>query len=445
MISIKRNLSTTHILRNFLRKPATDIKFVLNNHDLYKDSILQRELINTDSLLKELDELPQIYSKLGALDHDINQIQRNRNQLESQIKSNKDQLNVLLPQIQDLKSKYKTLQRTKTDLTSKLESTYTSLPNLLHSSVPANEPEITQWINQPIKINHKSNHVDIMIKKGLLDLEQASMTSGASSYYLIGDAAMLERALINYAINMAQTHNFKFVLPPSLTRLGMIEACGFRPRDMNGEEQIYKTGKDNDMGLVATAEITLAAMGYNKIMNLPSSNIQKYVGLSRSYRAEAGARGKDTKGLYRVHEFSKVELFCWCEPRMGDEALESLKSFQIDIIQSLGLYGKVLNMPANDLGNPAYKKYDIEVWMPGRESFGEVSSASNCRDFQSRRLNSRFKDREEKLQYLYTLNGTAMAVPRVIVAIVENFFDETTNMIKIPKPLISYMHGKEYI
>ncbi|CAL9737772.1 serine--tRNA ligase, mitochondrial [Monosporozyma servazzii] len=445
MITIRRHLSDTHSLRNLLRKPATDIKFVLKNHELYKESIWKRKLINTDSLVKELDELPQIYGRLSPLEHDINQIQRNRNQLESQIKTSKNQLPVLLPQIQELKSKFKILQKEKSDLSSRLESTYTSLPNLLHPSVPETEPEIVKWINKPIKINHNSNHVDIMVKKGFLDLEQASITSGTSSYYLIGEAAMLERALINYSIDMAQKHNFTFVLPPSLTRLGMIEACGFTPRDMNGEEQIYKTGKENDMGLVATAEITLAAMGYNKIMNLPKNNIQKYVGLSRSYRAEAGARGKDTKGLYRVHEFSKVELFCWCEPQVGDEVLESLKQFQIDIIQSLGLYGKVLNMPANDLGNPAYKKYDIEVWMPGRESFGEVSSASNCRDFQSRRLNSRFRDGDDKLKYLYTLNGTAMAVPRVVVAIVENFYDEATNMIKIPKPLIPYMQQKEYI
>ena len=199
------------------------------------------------------------------------------------------------------------------------------------------------------------------------------------------------------------------------------------------------------MGLVATAEITLAALGFNQIMELPQGDVQKYVGLSRSYRAEAGARGKDTRGLYRVHEFSKVELFCWCNPTKGDEVLESLKEFQIDIIQSLGLYGKVLNMPANDLGNSAYKKYDIEVWMPGRGSFGEVSSASNCRDFQSRRLNSRFKNKDGSLKYLYTLNGTAMAVPRVVIAIVENFYDQKTDMIKIPRPLVPYMNGKEYI
>lgn len=445
MLFVKRYLRTSNCLRHFIRKPAIDIKYVLKNSDLYKNSVLKRELVNTEILIKDLNELPQCYRDLNSIDNQINQVQKTRNQLEKKIKSNKDELKFLLPQIQELKSKFKDLQKKRSELYARLESTYTSLPNLLHPSVPPNEPEIVQWINKPININHSLNHVDIMTKKGLLDLEQASVTSGTSSYYLIGDAALLERALINYAVDLAQKKGFIFVLPPSLTRLGMIEACGFRPRDMNGEEQIYKTGKDKEMGLVATAEITLAAMGFNKIINLPQGNVQKYVGLSRSYRAEAGARGKDTKGLYRVHEFSKVELFCWCDPAKGDQVLESLKEFQIDIIQSLGLYGKVLNMPANDLGNPAYKKYDIEVWMPGRGSFGEVSSASNCRDFQSRRLNSKFRKEDGSLEYIYTLNGTAMAVPRVIVAIVENFYDQNTNTIRIPEPLISYMNGKKCI
>lgn len=445
MLFIKRHLMTSNCLRNFIRKPAIDIRYVLKNNDLYRDSVLKRELVNSDILIKDLNELPQCYQNLNHIDHQINQVQKTRNQLEKKIKSNKDELKLLLPQIQELKNKFKGLQKERSEVFDRLETTYTSLPNLLHPSVPPSEPEIVQWINKPVPINHSLNHVDILTKKGLLDLEQAAMTSGTSSYYLIGDAALLERALINYAIDLAQKKEFTFVLPPSLTRLGMIEACGFRPRDMNGEEQIYKTGKDKEMGLVATAEITLAAMGFNKIINLPQGNVQKYVGLSRSYRAEAGARGKDTKGLYRVHEFSKVELFCWCDPIQGDQVLESLKEFQINVIQSLGLYGKVLNMPANDLGNPAYKKYDIEVWMPGRGSFGEVSSASNCRDFQSRRLGSRFRKEDGSLEYLYTLNGTAMAVPRVIVAIVENFYDENINMIKIPEPLIPYMNGKEYI
>lgn len=445
MVFIKRYFGTFYCLRNFLRKPVIDIKYVLKNHELYRDSILKRELVNTNVLIKELDELPQCYKNLNSIDYQINQVQRTRNQLEKKIKVNKEELKVLLPYIQELKNKFKGLQRERLKITSQLESIYISLPNLLHPSVPPSEPEIVHWINKPIPTNHSINHVDIMEKKRLLDLEQAALTSGTSSYYLIGDAALLERALINYAIDVAQKKGFTFVLPPTLTRLGMIEACGFRPRDMNGEEQIYKTGKLNEMGLVATAEITLAALGFNQIMELPQGDVQKYVGLSRSYRAEAGARGKDTRGLYRVHEFSKVELFCWCNPTKGDEVLESLKEFQIDIIQSLGLYGKVLNMPANDLGNSAYKKYDIEVWMPGRGSFGEVSSASNCRDFQSRRLNSRFKNKDGSLKYLYTLNGTAMAVPRVVIAIVENFYDQKTDMIKIPRPLVPYMNGKEYI
>lgn len=444
--SKKRYFNNSPILKNFLRKPQCDIKFVINNQHLYEQSIIKRQLINSESLLQDLKQLPANYNKIINLDSQINIIQRDRNQLENKIKQDKTLLDLYLPQIKQLKTKFKSLTTTKNEIWNSIQDLYTSLPNLLHPSVPNNEPQIIQWINKPIKTNnHNLNHVDIMTQKGLLDLEQASITSGSSSYYLIGNAALLERALINYAIDLAQSNGFTFILPPSLTRLGIIESCGFRPRDMNGEEQIYKTGKDNNFGLVATAEITLAAMGFNKNFDLNDKGIKQYVGLSRSYRAEAGANGKDTKGLYRVHEFSKVELFVWTNPIYGDQILESLKTFQINIIESLGLYGKVLNMPANDLGNPAYQKYDIEVWMPGRRDFGEVSSASNCRDFQSRRLNSKYKDQDGNLQFLYTLNGTALAVPRVIVALVENFYDPTTNLIRIPDVLVPYMNGKKFI
>lgn len=182
----------------------------------------------------------------------------------------------------------------------------------------------------------------------------------------------------------------------------------------------------------------------HKVIDL-SNGPKKLVGLSRCYRAEAGASGKDTKGLYRVHEFTKLELFCWSKPEESEKLLESLKDFQIDIITSLGLTAKVLNMPANDLGASAYKKYDIEAWMPGRGTFGEVTSTSNCLDFQSRRMDTKFKRQvNEKLEYVHTLNGTAMAVPRILLALVENFYDPKTQMIVIPECLRPHMQNKEY-
>lgn len=251
-------------------------------------------------------------------------------------------------------------------------------------------------------------------------------------------------ALTLYATKKAREHGFAMCIPPSVAKNEVIDACGFRPRDMNNEQQIYHVA-DTTWGLTATAEIALAGMGINTTMDL-SPGPKKVCGISRSYRAEAGARGKDTRGLYRVHEFTKVELFCWSTPDQSEQVLEDLRRFQIELVSELGLSAKVLNMPANDLGAPAFQKYDIEAWMPGRGSFGEITSTSNCTDFQSRRMNTKFKDPSTgKASYVHTLNGTALAVPRVIIALVENFYDPKSDSIAIPEPLIPYMDGKESI
>ncbi|CAB4256316.1 similar to Saccharomyces cerevisiae YHR011W DIA4 Probable mitochondrial seryl-tRNA synthetase, mutant displays increased invasive and pseudohyphal growth [Maudiozyma barnettii] len=447
-VLFRRLITTGSNKAHLIGKPKFDIKGILENLSKYEHSIKSRELVNEQKLLNDLKNLPAQSLQIKGLNKDINEIQQVRKNLESQIKENKDKLNELLPSIKSLKEQYQEKTETLTKVSNSMDDVLSSLPNLLNSTAPLNgSPEVVHWINKPEtepQADPERAHVEIMKRKNMIDLQSASTTTGTSSYYLLNEGAQLELALINYAVDTARKHGFNFIIPPSLSRLGIIDACGFRPRDMNGEKQIYAI-EGQDTGLVATAEITLAALGYNKIMSLGESGIKKVVGLSRCYRAEAGARGKDTKGLYRVHEFSKVELFCWSEPKFSNEVLESLKNFQIELFTNLGLYAKVINMPSNDLGNPAYNKYDIEAWMPGRGSFGEVSSTSNCTDYQSRRLNTRFKNSNGNLEYVHSINGTAMAVPRVLLALVENNYIKETDKIGIPQPLISYMGGKKYI
>lgn len=444
----KRLLTTKVNTSRVLAKPKFDVKKVLENIPQYEHSIKSRELVTQDQLLTRLHNLTNQTSEIKSLNKDINEIQQVRKSLESQIKTNRDKLDKLLPTIKSLKDQFQEKTELLKQISNSVDDTLSSLPNLLNPISPLNgTPEVVHWINKPDiepQADEERTHVEIMKKKNMIDLQSASNTTGSSSYYLLNDGAQLELALINYAIDTARRHDFEFIIPPSLARLGVIDACGFRPRDMNGEKQIYAI-EGQDIGLVATAEITLAALGFNNTMDLKDNGVKKVVGLSRCYRAEAGARGKDTKGLYRVHEFSKVELFCWSKPELSDDVLQSLKDFQIELFTNLGLSAKVINMPSNDLGNPAYNKYDIEAWMPGRGSFGEISSTSNCTDYQSRRLNTRWKDEGGNLNFVHTINGTAMAVPRVIVALVENNYNKETNKIKIPPALVSYMGGKEYI
>lgn len=443
-----RAITTSSQAKHFIRKPKFDLKVIIDNIPKYEHSIKNRRLVAEELLLSNLHKLPSQYIKIKEINKEINDIQRLRNQLESEINGNKDKIKMLLPQIKKLKEKFQTRFSNASKINDEINDTVSSLPNLLNPSVPLTSiKQVDQWINKPDiepQGDPSRSHVEIMKRKNLIELQKASNTSGTSSYYLLNEGAQLELALINYAIEVARKHGFSFVLPPSFAKLDVIDACGFRPRDMNGEKQIYSmTGQD--IGLVATAEITLAALGFNDVIDFDHSGVKKIVGLSRCYRAEAGARGKDTKGLYRVHEFSKVELFCWSKPELSNSVLESLKDLQIALFTNLGLYAKVINMPADDLGNPAFKKYDIEAWMPGRESFGEISSTSNCTDFQSRRLHTKFKNKEGNLDFVHTINGTALAVPRVIIAIIENFYNPETDKIEIPPPLIPYMGGKEYI
>lgn len=429
-----------------LKKPQFDVKYILSKLNEFSESIEARELANGGELQSYLKELPELYKKSRTIDHTIAELQHSRKSIEIQVKQDKTRAKELASDLKSLKQQYQDLLKSQREVKAQITETCGSLPNLIHPSVTKSpSPIIDQWINKKNSYvpNEKCGHLDIMLKKGMVDFETASNVTGTSWYYLCNEGAQLEHALVQYATKKAREANFKLVIPPSVARNDVIDACGFRPRDMNNEQQIYRLA-DTDLGLTATAEIALAGMGINSTLDL-SSAPKKICGVNRAYRAEAGAGGKDTKGLYRVHEFTKVELFVWAKPEESDQILEELKQFQIDIVTELGLSAQVLSMPSNDLGSPAYKKYDIEAWMPGRGSFGEITSTSNCTDFQSRRMHTRFRNSQGELEYVHTLNGTAIAVPRVIVALVENNYDPETGNISIPSALQPYMDNLKFI
>ncbi|KAL6949930.1 hypothetical protein ACO0QE_000599 [Hanseniaspora vineae] len=466
-----------------LKKPVFDIKRVISNINGYRQSINNRQLLNRDELVLGLETLPQLFESWKGFHQQLAEIQVQRKAIEKQLALGK-KFEISAPQsngqsvdkhkIKDLKLQSLTITELISNAQNEMNDICDSLPNLVHHSCPTSEPEITDWINpmhdvtkdnqrQTYVADPRKDHISILTQKGLVDFTAASNVSGTSFYYLFDEAAQLEQALIQYAVQRARAHGFRFTLPPSIARMEMIHSCGFRPRDdvASGEEnQIYHLS-NTDKGLIATAEITLAGLNANKVFDesatTKGSLPLKLCGLSKSFRKEAGARGKDTKGLYRVHEFSKVELFIWCKPEESEAHLLALKNFQMDMIKELGLTAKVMNMPTNDLGAPAFQKYDIECWMPGRGSFGETSSTSNCTDFQSRRMNTKFlfhasdvhktkpiKQKKIQAQFVHTLNGTAMAIPRMIVAIVENFYDPQTQMVAIPKPLQPFMNNKTH-
>lgn len=429
------------------------MKNIINNSEKYKDAIIRRK---TPELIQNLEHVVANRPIEIELTNRINTKKHERSKLSEVMKELKNKAPIeVKKELARAKCELKTLEAERDDLSQKIHKYAESLPNLLDETVPkdALQGDIVKFINcasEQDAVNSmpesKFDHKTIGEKLNIMNFNTAARISGSSWYYLVGDGALLEQALIQYGLSKARVNGYTMIIPPSIVKNEIINACGFKPNDQNGEQQVYQLTND-DLSLIGTAEIPLGA--YHSSTTFPSTHNYpiKYVGISRSYRAEAGARGSDTKGLYRVHEFTKVELFHFTTPDKAAQELEDLKNLQISIIEDLGLSAKMINMPSSDLGAPALKKFDCEAWMPGRKGWGELTSCSNCGDYQSRRLGIRYEDGkdENKLKYIHTLNGTCVAIPRVIVAIMEQFYDAATESIIIPKVLRPYMDGKERI
>ncbi|KAI1151834.1 hypothetical protein F4825DRAFT_421646 [Nemania diffusa] len=379
----------------------------------------------------------------------------------------------LLEEARLLKHALSAIEEDETRLSTEMTNLALAIPNLTSDDTPrGDEPRVLSYINEPHPFESASpssdrvwrSHVHIGSELGILDFAGAATTSGWGWYYLLDEGAQLEQALVAYALaSVTRMPGWRQVAPPSIVYSHIAAACGFQPRDQNGETQVYalaQSAPDAARGrpehsLAGTAEIPLAGMRADSVLEaseLPS----KRVGASRCYRAEAGARGADTKGLYRVHEFTKVELFAWTAPDAAAAAdvFDEMLDAQTEILASLGLHCRVLEMPTADLGASAVRKVDIEAFFPSRaaqglnDGWGEVTSASICTDYQTRRLATRLRGvggDASKLAYPWTVNGTALAVPRVLAAVLENGWDEAQMAVTIPECLRPWMDGKEKI
>ncbi|HZZ80483.1 MAG TPA: serine--tRNA ligase [Gemmataceae bacterium] len=330
-----------------------------------------------------------------------------------------------------------------------LKAVISTIPNMTHpdapiGALPEDNKVVKTW-GEPTKFDFKpKDHVTLAEALDLVDFEAGAAVAGQKFYFLKNEAVLLELALIQYAMNTLLKHGYTPIITPDLARVDVLEGIGFMPR---GEgTQIYSIA-NSDLCLIATAEITLGGMHRDQIMDEAKLPL-KYVGLSHCFRTEAGAPGRDTRGLYRVHQFTKVEMFAFCTPEQSDAIHEEIRGIEEEIFQGLGLPYHVIDTCTGDLGGPAYRKYDLEAWMPGRGKegeYGEVTSTSNCTDFQARRLNIRYKSPKHKgTRFVHTLNGTAVAVTRAIVAILENN-QQADGSVVIPEVLRPYIGGRERI
>ncbi|KAI5962766.1 DIA4 [Candida theae] len=447
-----RFTSTSTKNTSTLLRAQLDLNDIVQSPQEYKQSISRRRL--PESLIENVDFIVDMRHAQSANYSKLNALKRQRTELAEQLQKKAPNFALVKSQLQDLKPLIKSLEKEVKEVQEEIYSKAEALPNLLDPTVPESETEeeLVRYVNTSSHEVDKfttgpdlrRDHKTIGEGFGLFDFATASRVSGPSWYYLLGDGALLEQALVQYALAKARQHGYKMVVPPSIVKSEIVHACGFKPNDQSNEKQIYQI-EDEPRSLTGTAEIPLGALHSSTIFPSGTKFPIKYAGVSRSYRAEAGASGKDTKGLYRVHEFTKVELFHFTTLDKAKNELEGIKDFQLQIIEELGLKARLLNMPTSDLGSPAMKKYDIEAWMPGRGSWGEVTSCSNCGDYQSRRLGIRFNGEDSKVEHVATLNGTCMAVPRVIVALIEQNYDVERDAIRIPKVLQPFMGGRYII
>ena len=465
----------------FAPKPTIDIKHIRQNPGLYSQNCIDR---NYAAHSRSSWRIIELHEQWLALQQSSRSLRERNNRLRAHLAKSASRMKDadggktvpvregMINEAKALKTELSTIEAQETQLQEEIEGLAQDLPNLSSTYTPVGTaPEVVGYINEHIGPSKSSqgqkSHVDIGQELGILDFSGSAQTSGWGWYFLVGDGAMLEQALVQYALSVARSRGWKPVAPPSLVYSHIASACGFQPRDQNGEQQVYaieQAEKDKakpQLALAGTAEIPLAGMKANQ--TLEESEVPlKTVGVSRCYRAEAGARGADTKGLYRVHEFTKVEMFVWTSPdsitedhftspaaSSSEEVFEEMLSIQKEILEALGLHCRILEMPTTDLGASATRKIDIEAFFPSRqekdEGYGEVTSTSMCTDYQSRRLQTRMRMKGGKLEFPYTLNGTALAVPRVLAAILENHWSEQERTVTIPQVLRPFMGGQEKI
>jgi seryl-tRNA synthetase len=374
---------------------------------------------------------------------DLETLNQERNQLASQGKAG---INVeqLRQKGKEIKEKQKSLEQALNTIVTEWTQQLNQIPNMHFSDVPIGKDDSANKVLREVGDKPKfdfepKDHLTIGQNLGILDFETGAKVSGSQFYYLKNDGVMLEFALIQYGLEFFQKKGYSLVMTPDLAKSKYYLATGYAPR---GEEaQIYEI-EGEDLGLIATAEVTMAAMHADEILDEKDLPL-KFAAISHCYRKEAGAYGKYSKGLYRVHQFSKLEMFVYCKPSDSEKIHKELLEIEEEIAQSLGIPYRVLEMCTGDLGGMAARKYDLEAWLPGRSDFGEITSTSNCTDYQARNLNIKYRNSEGKTEYLHMLNGTAIVMSRFPIAILENY-QQADGSVKVPNALRKYF-GKDYI
>lgn len=415
-----------------------DIKIVRENPELVKNDLLKR---GDQEKVRWVDEILDYDLKRRELIMEVDNLRHLRNVVTDEIAAlqrHGEDTSVKLTEAKAIPGKIKKLETQMVANEEKVNWILYRLPNLMHESVPMGKDEndnvlLRTWNEKPKFDFEPSDHIDIGLRLDLIDIERAAKVSGARFYYLKNEAVTLEFALVRMVLDILSNEGFTLVIPPVLVKERAMFGAGFLPL---GEEDIYWI-KGEDACLVGTSEVPLAAMHMDEILDESILPLY-YAGFSTCFRTEAGAHGRDTKGIFRVHQFEKIEMFKFTKPE--DSWIEHEKMIQTveRIYQRLNLHYRIVNICSGELGVTAAKKYDLEVWLPGQSKYREIVSCSNCTDYQARRLNVRFrKNPNDKPRFAHTLNSTAMAIGRTLVAIIENYQTKDGSIV-VPEALVPY-------
>ena len=407
-----------------------DINFIRNNKALVEHSIKEKMYKNIN-----LDEILILDDQRKALLQQVEALRKERNDNTAKMKNGKPS-DELIAKGKEIKEKLSTLEADLSNFEKELNLKLKTVPNVIFDDVPLGDESASVEVKKWGECKTTGvDHLDYAVSRDWVDFERGAKVAGAKFYYIKGGLALLENALIQFGIKKIVEHGFTLMDVPDLVNSRVLEGTGFAPRSSEQSDEYYIEGED--LALIATAEMSITGYHMDEIIDEDKLPLF-YAGLSACFRKEAGAYGKHTRGLFRVHQFNKLEMYAFCTPEQSKEIHEKLRAIEEEIWQEIGIPYHVINIAAGDLGAPAAKKYDIEYWSPVDQKYREITSCSNCTDFQARGLNIRVRRKDGTVEVLHTLNGTAISLARTMVAVLENFAEEGGKL-RVPAVLQPYL------
>lgn len=408
------------------------MKFIRENAELVKQNCINRHVkVDIDELLRLDEQRRETIKALEDLRAEKNKGSKGKPTPEE------------IAKMKEVGERVKELEAKQVEIDAQYREVLMQVPNMTNPETPIGGEEdfkVVSGKEAPKFSFEPKDHEELMLNLDMIDFERGAKVAGAKFYFAKNDLVRLNQALINYGMDVLTAHGFTLMETPDMAQTEILAGTGYNPRG-EAQDQIYVI-ENTELSLIATAEITVGGYHKDEILDL-SAGPKKYAALSHCFRKEAGAYGKTSKGLYRVHQFSKLEMFIYCKPEESDAMHQELLAIEREICDGLGFPYRVIDIASGDLGGPAYRKYDLEAWMTMKNDYGEITSTSNCTDYQARRLNIRHRNAAGETEFVHTLNGTAVVLSRFPIAILENYQNEDGS-ITVPEVLRKYM-GKDLI